>query len=89
MILLVVVVSFISWSALSRLLDRMRKIPDVHKLDPPDDGHAAIGPVPVRLENVRFRYPGAEQDALREVSLTSRPANTSRSPEPTARARPP
>ncbi|MGL0716248.1 ABC transporter ATP-binding protein [Mycobacterium avium] len=69
MILLVVVVSFISWSALSRLLDRMRKIPDVHKLDPPDDGHAAIGPVPVRLENVRFRYPGAEQDALREVSL--------------------
>lgn len=72
MVLLVVVVSFISWSALSRLLERMRKIPDVHKLDTPEDApdrDVAVGPVPVRLENVRFRYPGADRDALREVSL--------------------
>ena len=29
-----------------------------------------IGPVPVRLNDVRFRYPGAGHDALRPVSLT-------------------
>jgi energy-coupling factor transporter ATP-binding protein EcfA2 len=72
MILLVVMVSWISWSALSRLLERMRKIPDVHKLDPPDDAQAqdaVIGPVPARLDKVSFRYPGADRDALREVSL--------------------
>lgn len=72
MVLLVVIVAFISWSALSRLLERMREIPDVHKLDTSDDEQAQgspVGPVPVRLDRVRFRYPGAERDALREVSL--------------------
>lgn len=72
MVLLVVIVAFISWSALSRLLERMRKIPDVHKLDSSEDAQAQgspVGPVPVRLDRVRFRYPGAERDALREVSL--------------------
>ncbi|WP_225330308.1 MULTISPECIES: ABC transporter ATP-binding protein [unclassified Mycobacterium] len=76
MVLLVVIVSFISWSALSRLLERMRKIPDVHKLDVSEDaqaGGAPVGPVPVRLDNVSFRYPGADRDALREVSLDVRP----------------
>lgn len=33
---------------------------------------ALIGPVPVRLDKVRFRYPRAGQDALREVSLDVR-----------------
>ncbi|OBB97394.1 cobalt ABC transporter ATP-binding protein [Mycobacterium sp. 852002-40037_SCH5390672] len=72
MVLLVVIVSFISWSALSRLLERMRKVPDVHKLDTSDDAQTRgtpVGPVPVRLDKVRFRYPGAERDALREVTL--------------------
>ncbi|GLE51781.1 cobalt ABC transporter ATP-binding protein [Mycobacterium montefiorense] len=71
----VVIVTLIGWSALSRLLERMGDIPDVHKLDPPDtDGvsDGQIGPVPVRLDNVRFRYPKAGQDALREVSLEVR-----------------
>jgi len=63
--------SLIGWWALSRLLDRMRNIPDVHKLDAPDEPRdAAIGPVPVRLDKVRFRYPHANQDALRELTLT-------------------
>ena len=31
-----------------------------------------IGPVPVRLDKVRFRYPSADHDALREVSLDLR-----------------
>lgn len=64
------IVSLIGWWALSRLLERMRGIPDVHKLDRPlGDDDAPIGPVPVRLDNVRFRYPRAGQDALRQVSL--------------------
>ncbi|QUR68178.1 ATP-binding cassette domain-containing protein [Mycobacterium spongiae] len=66
----ITVVSIFGWWALSRLLERMRGIPDVHKLDAaPGDDDAPIGPVPVRLDNVRFRYPGSSQDALREVSL--------------------
>ena len=68
----VMVSSLIGWWVLSRLLERMRNIPDVHKLDMSDGRgaqNAAIGPVPVRLEKVRFRYPDADQDALREVTL--------------------
>ncbi|HEY2504384.1 MAG TPA: ATP-binding cassette domain-containing protein [Mycobacterium sp.] len=71
----VMVVSLIGWWALSRLLERMRGLPDVHKLDAWDgskDEEAPVGPVPVRLDKVRFRYPGASQDALREVSLDLR-----------------
>jgi energy-coupling factor transporter ATP-binding protein EcfA2 len=71
----IMIVSLIGWWALSRLLARMRNLPDVHKLDVWDgsrDDEAPIGPVPVRLQKVRFRYPGANQDALREVSLDVR-----------------
>jgi energy-coupling factor transport system ATP-binding protein len=71
----IMVVSLIGWWALSRLLERMRGLPDVHKLDAWDgskDEKAPVGPVPVRLDKVRFRYPGASQDALREVSLDLR-----------------
>lgn len=72
LVFVVVVVTLIGWSALSRLLERMGDIPDVHKLDPPDTDVALDGridPVPVRLDHVRFRYPHAAQDALREISL--------------------
>ncbi|SPM31792.1 cobalt ABC transporter ATP-binding protein [Mycobacterium terramassiliense] len=68
----IMIVSLIGWWALSRLLERMRGIPDVHKLDAwagSDSERGAVGPVPVRFDKVRFRYPGARQDALREVSL--------------------
>ena len=70
----VLVVSLIGWWALSRVLERMRGIPDVHKLDAPAVTKADIpvGPVPVRLDKVRFRYPRAGQDALRELSLDLR-----------------
>jgi energy-coupling factor transport system ATP-binding protein len=69
----IMIVSLIGWWALSRLLERMRGIPDVHKLDPPAAGEdGPIAPVPVRLDKVRFRYPHAGQDALREVSLDVR-----------------
>jgi energy-coupling factor transport system ATP-binding protein len=67
----IVVVSLIGWWALSRVLDRMRGIPDVHKLDAPlDTGSVGpVGPVPVRLDEVRFRYPNTDHDALSAVNL--------------------
>ncbi len=68
----VVISSLIGWWVLSRLLERLQSIPDVHKLDTPDGAGLSddpIGPVPVRLIDVRFRYPGAREDALREMSL--------------------
>ena len=64
--------SVIGWWALSRVLDRLRGVPDVHKLDP-SAGAGPIGPVPVRLDQVRLRYPQSDHDALRAVSLDVRP----------------
>ncbi|RFD25531.1 cobalt ABC transporter ATP-binding protein [Mycobacterium uberis] len=74
-VIAILVVSLIGWWALSRVLERMRGIPDVHKLDVPTTCRAGgkedapIGPVPVRLDKVRFRYPRASHDALSEVSM--------------------
>ena len=67
----IMVVSLIGWWALSRVLNRMRGIPDVHKLDAPPDTASVgpVGPVPVRLDEVRFRYPNTDHDALRPVNL--------------------
>ena len=79
--------SLIGWWALSRVLERLGGIPDVHKLDA-SVGTGPIQPVPVRLDEVRLRYPHTDHDALRAVSLDVRQPNTSRSPVPTARARP-
>jgi energy-coupling factor transporter ATP-binding protein EcfA2 len=67
-VVMVVMVSLIGWWALSRVLERMRGIPDVHKLDALADS-GPIAPVPVRLDRVRFRYPGTDRDALPPVSL--------------------
>ncbi len=67
----ILIVSLIGWWALSRVLERMSGIPDVHKLDALTDS-GAIAPVPVRLDGVRFRYPGTSQDALPPVSLEVR-----------------
>jgi energy-coupling factor transporter ATP-binding protein EcfA2 len=64
----IMIVSLLGWWALSRVLERMRGIPDVHKLDPLTES-GPIAPVPVRLDRVRYRYPGTHQDALRPVSL--------------------
>lgn len=60
--------SVIGWWVLSRVLQRLRGVPDVHKLDAPVGG-GPIQPVPVRLDEVRFRYPHTEHDALPAVSL--------------------
>jgi energy-coupling factor transporter ATP-binding protein EcfA2 len=68
----IVLVSLVGWWALGRVLERLRGIPDVHKLDPSTDT-APVGPVPVRLADVSFRYPGAGHDALRPLNLTVEP----------------
>ncbi|OBF30444.1 DUF2232 domain-containing protein [Mycobacterium sp. ACS4331] len=66
-VMIIMVVSMIGYWVLSRVLERLRGIPDVHKLDTPPDGGA--GPLPVRLRDVSFRYPKAEHDALAPLSL--------------------
>ncbi|RAU99656.1 cobalt ABC transporter [Mycobacterium colombiense] len=70
-VFVIVGASLVGWWALSRVLERLRGIPDVHKLDAPAGG-GPIRPVPVRLERVRLRYPHADHDALRAVSLDVR-----------------
>jgi energy-coupling factor transport system ATP-binding protein len=68
-----VIVSLIGWWALSRLITRMRGVPDLHKLDALATAvDIPIAPIPVRLDKVRFRYPGTGQDALSELSLDLR-----------------
>lgn len=64
----IVVVSLIGWAVLSGVLERLRGIPDVHKLDAPDEV-GPVAPLPVRLVDARFRYPRADHDALRPLSM--------------------
>ncbi|OBF99127.1 ABC transporter ATP-binding protein [Mycolicibacter sinensis] len=68
----IMIVSLLGWWALSRVLDRLRGVPDVHKLDLPAES-GPVAPVPVRLDQVRFRYPQTDHDALGPVSLEVRP----------------
>jgi energy-coupling factor transport system ATP-binding protein len=68
----VVVVTLIGWWALSRVLRRLFVIPDVHQLETPLEA-GPVAPVPVRLCEVRFRYPTAHHDALGPLSLSIEP----------------
>ncbi|MDT5175446.1 MAG: energy-coupling factor transport system ATP-binding protein, partial [Mycobacterium sp.] len=68
----IMVASLVGWWALSRVLRRLGGVPDVHKLDGAITS-GPIQPVPVRLDQVRLRYPGAVHDALCAVSLDVRP----------------
>ena len=68
----IVMVTFIGWWALSRVMARLLGIPDVHKLESSTDA-GPIAPVPARLHDVRFRYPKADHDALGPVSLSVEP----------------
>jgi energy-coupling factor transport system ATP-binding protein len=71
-VLSVVVVTLIGWWALSRVLRRLFVIPDVHQLETPLEA-GPVAPVPVRLCDVRFRYPTAHHDALGPLSLSIEP----------------
>ncbi|MBV9320906.1 MAG: ATP-binding cassette domain-containing protein, partial [Mycobacterium sp.] len=64
-------VGLIGWWALSRVLQRMLGIPDVHKLDARAES-GPVAPVPVSLREVRFRYPRTSQDALPATNLDVR-----------------
>ncbi|MFE9321133.1 ATP-binding cassette domain-containing protein [Nocardia sp. NPDC052278] len=58
-----------SWFVLGSVLDRLSWLPSRDRLDaPPDD--RPIAPLPVRLREVGFRYPGAPVDALSGIDLT-------------------
>ena len=86
----IVLVSLVGWWALSRLLERMRGIPDVHKLDAPasDVEGESVGPVPVRFDNVRFVIPMPPRTRCPRSASISRRVNTSQSPAQTAPVRP-
>ncbi|WP_319437337.1 DUF2232 domain-containing protein [Mycobacterium sp. RTGN5] len=64
----IMIVTLVGWWALSRVLDRLSGIPDVHKLEIRDET-GPVAPVPVRLVDARFRYPSATHDALRPLSM--------------------
>ncbi|HEX3284531.1 MAG TPA: DUF2232 domain-containing protein [Mycobacterium sp.] len=68
----ITIVTLIGWWALSQVIARLVVIPDVHKLDAPPDAEP-VAPVPVRLTDVRFRYPMSDHDALGPVSLSVEP----------------
>ncbi len=71
-VLSITIVMLIGWWALTQVISRLVVIPDVHKLDPPAD-MGPIEPVPVRLTDVRFRYPNSDHDALGRVTLSVEP----------------
>jgi energy-coupling factor transporter ATP-binding protein EcfA2 len=68
----IVIVTFIGWWALSRVMARLLGIPDVHKLESSTDT-GPIAPVPAQLQDVRFRYPKTDHEALGPVSLSVEP----------------
>ncbi len=58
----------LAWALVGAVLDRLQWIRAVDRLELPVDG-SPVGPLPARLRDVRYRYPGAASDALRGVSL--------------------
>ena len=64
----IVVANLVSWWVLSRVLARLAGIPDVHRLETAISADP-VGPLPVRLDEVRFRYPSTDTDALGPVTL--------------------
>lgn len=57
-----------TWLILGAVLDRLATIPVVDHL--PSGGDGEIGPLPIRLHDIRFRYDGAHVDALHAIDLT-------------------
>ena len=71
-VVIITVVMLVGWWALAQVISRLVVIPDVHKLDSAPDT-SPIAPVPVRLTDVRFRYPTSDHDALGPVTLSIEP----------------
>jgi energy-coupling factor transport system ATP-binding protein len=68
----VTVFTLFGWWALARVVERLRGVPHLNVLESSTDA-SPIGPVPIHLRDVRFRYPGADHDALGPVSLNVAP----------------
>jgi energy-coupling factor transporter ATP-binding protein EcfA2 len=64
----IVAANLVSWWVLSRVLARLAGIPDVHRLETAISSDP-VGPLPVRLVDVGFRYPGAVTDALGPITV--------------------
>mgnify|MGYP002144307695 FL=1 len=75
-VLHIMVVTLLGWWALSRVLTRLFGIPDVHKLDTVESA-GPVAPVPARLRDIRFRYPGTNRDALGPITQKSRLTSSS------------
>ncbi|PQE00192.1 cobalt ABC transporter ATP-binding protein [Mycobacterium sp. EPG1] len=71
-VLSITFVSLVGWWALSRVMTRLVDVPDVHKLEVTPDT-VPVAPIPLRLTDVCFRYPGSDHDALGPVSLEVQP----------------
>jgi energy-coupling factor transport system ATP-binding protein len=65
-----VISAVFAWYVLSAILDRLDGLEQVDSLGPATDG--PVGPLPVRLRGVSYRYPGARADALDHVDLEIR-----------------
>nr|WP_244198197.1 ABC transporter ATP-binding protein [Nocardia neocaledoniensis] len=68
----VVASGLVSWFVLGSVLDRLAWLPGSDRLDAPADDRP-VGPLPVTLHGVGYRYEGAGADALSDIDLTIRP----------------
>ncbi|MFC8383085.1 ATP-binding cassette domain-containing protein [Nocardia sp. NPDC057272] len=68
----VLVSTVISWFVLGAVLDRLAWLPGSDRLDAPLDDRP-VGPLPVSLHGVGYRYEGTNIDALAGIDLTIRP----------------
>ncbi|WP_425301077.1 ATP-binding cassette domain-containing protein [Nocardia neocaledoniensis] len=68
----VVASGLVSWFVLGSVLDRLAWLPGSDRLDAPADDRP-VGPLPVTLHGVGYRYEGAGADALSGIDLTIRP----------------
>ncbi|TSD99830.1 ATP-binding cassette domain-containing protein [Skermania sp. ID1734] len=64
----VIVGAVFSWFILGAVLDRLAWLPATDRLDAPPDPRS-VDPVPVRLTDVSYRYPGARAEALQNIDL--------------------
>ena len=58
----------VAWFFLGTVLDRLADLPGDDHLDAPADPRP-VAPLPVRLRDVSYRYPGGRRDALSGVNL--------------------
>jgi energy-coupling factor transport system ATP-binding protein len=64
--------AFLGWVVMGSILDRLRRVRAGDRLDlAPDTG--PVAPLPVSLRDVSYRYPGAESNALSDISFDLSP----------------